>query len=149
MKINRQPASAHSRLAVGKVALAVLLLTGGLVLSGCTKMPSKQTAATSLTGVYTLVSVNGNPVPTAIKHENAQLEVRSGTFTINDDGTCRSRMVFVPPNGKEAIREVKASYSRDGAKLDMQWERAGRTTGTVKDDTFTMNNEGMILAYRK
>ena len=30
----------------------------------------------------------------------------------------------------------------------MQWEGAGTTQGTVEEDTFTMNNEGMLFTYR-
>ena len=101
------------------------------------------------TGVYTLVSVNGDPLPATLNHEGATLLIRSGSFTINADGTCVSRMVFVPPPGTEVTREVRATYTRDGARLTMQWEGAGTTVGTVEGNTFTMNNEGMVLVYRK
>ena len=103
----------------------------------------------SISGVYRLVSVNGNKVPARISHEGAVLEVRSGAFTIQADGKCISRMNFVPPSGKEATLERTATYTRDGAKLSMTWEGAGRTDGTVEGDTFTMNNEGMVFVFRK
>jgi hypothetical protein len=54
----------------------------------------------------------------------------------------------VPSRGDSAA-EVKATYTRQGSTLTMQWEGAGTTTGTVQGDTFTMNNEGMAFAYRK
>jgi hypothetical protein len=54
----------------------------------------------------------------------------------------------VPPGG-DVNRVVKATYTRENSKLTMRWEGAGTTTGTVEGDTFTMNNEGMIFAYRK
>ena len=71
------------------------------------------------------------------------------SFVIGADGTCSSKVVFGPPSGSEVTREVKASYTQQGAKLTMKWEGAGTTTGTVEGDTFTMNNEGMIFAYRR
>ena len=58
-------------------------------------------------------------------------------------------MVIVPPSGTEVTRDVTATYTREGAKLRMQWEGAGRTEGTLANGTFKMNNEGMILEYRK
>jgi hypothetical protein len=58
-------------------------------------------------------------------------------------------MVFVPPSGQEVTREVSATYTRQGATLTMQWQGAGRTTGTLTDNTFTMDNEGMLFVYRK
>jgi hypothetical protein len=101
------------------------------------------------TGVYTLVTVNGTNVPVTVPHSGSTLQVNSGTFTINADGTCSSKVTFVPPSGTSATREVKATYTRAGPKLTMRWERAGTTTGTLGTNTFTMNNEGMILGYRR
>lgn len=101
-------------------------------------------------GTYTLVSVDGNKVPCAVKHDEKEgLTVKSGRFIINADGTCSSTIAFVAPSGRDASREVKASYTRTGSKLTMKWEGAGITTGTVEGDTFTMINEGMKFAYRK
>src|SRR4051794_36341571 len=77
-----------------------LSLVAGLLLVACGGK-AKLSEGDAGTGVYTLVSVNGAQVPTTISHEGVGLQVRSGTFTINADGTCNSRMVFVPPSGKE------------------------------------------------
>jgi hypothetical protein len=51
--------------------------------------------------------------------------------------------------GRDAAIEVKATYTREGPKLTMKWQGAGTTIGTVEGDIFTMNNEGMVFAYRK
>ena len=134
------------------------MLIAGLVLSGCKPAgevapgPSTSVAATAasdLAGEYTLVSVNGQQVPASVTHDGAALQVRSGTFSIKADGTCSTKTVFVPPSGQEAEREVKATYTREGSKLTMQWKGAGTTTGTAVSNTFTMNNEGMVFVYRK
>ncbi len=117
-------------------------------LSGCQKQ-SQVAAEVNLAGTYTLSSINGNPVPSTITHEGASLTIKSGTFEINADGTCRSKMNFTLPSGVDSTREVKATYTREGTKLTMRWEGAGMTSGTVQDNTFTMNNEGMVLAYKK
>jgi hypothetical protein len=116
--------------------------------AGC-KQNAKVAASTKPVSTYTLVSVNGNKVPCTIKHEGAAPTIKSGTFTINADGTCSSKVVFSMPSGGDSSREVKAVYTRQGSKLAMQWEGAGTTTGAIEGDTFTMNNEGMIFAYRK
>jgi len=111
----------------------------------------KESADTShLQGAYTLVSVSGNKVPCTVQHEGAALGVKSGTFIFNADGTCSSKVSFTPPSGVEAVREVKATYIRQGpGAFTMQWEGAGMTDGTLAGDTFTMNNEGMIFVYQK
>lgn len=125
--------------------LCLLPLFMVMVWAGC-KQDAKVTADTNPVGTYALVSVEGNKVPCTVQHEGHALAVKSGSFTINADGTCSSKMVL---SGRDSAIQVKATYTRQGSKLTMQWEGAGRTTGTVEGDTFTMNNEGMVLAYRK
>ena len=119
-----------------------------LLWAGC-KQDAKVAADTNPVGTYTLVSVDGNKLPYALKHEGATPTIKSGTFAINSDGTCSSKVVFSMPPGGDSSREVKASYTRQGSKLTMQWEGAGTTIGTVEGDTLTMDNEGMIFAYHK
>ncbi len=53
------------------------------------------------------------------------------------------------PSGGDSSREVKATYTHEGGKLTMRWQGAGTTTGTIQENTFTMNNEGMLFEYRK
>ncbi|MDX2472313.1 MAG: hypothetical protein QNL91_01260 [Candidatus Krumholzibacteria bacterium] len=119
-----------------------------LCVAGCSKQkPALQSDGPA--GAYALVSVNGNQVPTEVDHDGVILKVLSGRFTINDDGTCRSKTVFVVPSGTEAEREVSATYTKDGATLTMRWEGAGTTVGTVAGKTFTMDNEGIVYVYRK
>jgi hypothetical protein len=126
----------------------VFLLTAGLLLSAC-KQETKVAAGVDPTGVYALVSVNGNAVPASVSHDGTALQVRSGSFTIKADGTCGTKTVFVPPSGQEATRDVSATYTKEGSKLTMQWQGAGMTTGTIEGNTFTMDNEGMVFVYKK
>ena len=99
-------------------------------------------------GVYTLVMVDGIELPATVSHGGVEIEVQSGTFTFDADGTCDSKVIFGPPSGSPVAREVKADYTRDGAELKMNWHGAGKTVGTLEGDKFSMNNEGMILATR-
>lgn len=116
--------------------------------TACKPQP-KNTIDAGPVGQYTLVSVDGQNVPCAVKHDGAALTIKSGTFVINADGTCSSLVNFTAPTGSDASREVKATYTRDGVSLTMKWEGAGMTTGKVEGNTFTMNNEGMVFAYTK
>lgn len=109
----------------------------------------KAANAKDISGVYSLVSVDGKPVPASVNHDGATLQVRSGSFTIGRDGTCNSKMTFVPPSGSEATMDVKATFTREGRTLRMTWAGAGSTTGTVEGNTFSMNNVGMLLVYKK
>jgi hypothetical protein len=148
-----QPAATdHTPRLVALGLLAGILII--LALTGCHGAPRADCGAaagvfTQCAGVYQLVSVNGNPVPCLVSHENADITVKSGTMTINPDGTCRSDSVFSLPHQREINRVVAATYTVTGSELTMHWQGAGTTRGTVNGHEFTMNNEGMIFIYRK
>ena len=135
--------------------LCLLPLFMVVVCAGCkqegkvaadTKTVAAPAADINPVGTYALVTVDGNKVPCTVQHEGHAMTVNSGSFIINADGTCSSKMFLA---GRDAAIEVKATYTREGPKLTMQWQGAGLTIGTVEGDTFTMNNEGMVFAYRK
>jgi len=114
--------------------------------AGDAKALAPAAADTNPAGTYALVSVDGKKVPCALSHEGHAMTISSGSFIINADGTCSSKMFLA---GRDVPIEVKATYTREGPKLTMKWQGAGMTVGTVEGATFTMENEGMVLAYRK
>ncbi len=124
----------------------VILVVMFAALTGCKKISSIETAANDPAGVYTLVTVDGVNIPGMVNHGGHDVMLHSGTFIINADKTCISKTVF---GSQKVSREVKATYTQEGSRLNMQWIGAGRTKGVIKGDTFTMNNEGMIFSYKK
>ena len=149
--MKRQPNQSNPKLQsaltrfVGLCLLPVCLILAG---TGC-KKEAAGSARLEPTGVYTLVSVDGKSLPCSLLHEGASPTVKSGAFTITADGNCLSQITFSLPDRGDLSREVKASYTRQGAKLTMQWEGAGVTMGNVDGNTFTMTNEGIAFVYRK
>ncbi len=123
------------------------ILVAGVLIPGCGQQKASQ--PTGSTDRYTLVSVDGKPVPASISHEGVPLKVLSGTFTLNPDGTCSTRTTFVPPSGSEVSRDANATYTRTGSTLTMSWQGAGTTTGALHGNDFFMTNEGMAFVYRK
>lgn len=140
--VNLQSAMPHF---LGLCLMTAFLLPAG---TGC-KNETDRNANTNPTGVYALVSVDGQTVPCNVTHEGVAMTVKSGIFTIQADGHCGSQITFAVPPGRDVNREVKATFTRQGAELTMQWEGAGVTMGEVNGNTFTMTNEGMVFAYRK
>jgi hypothetical protein len=130
------------------IALILLAALLALVLTGCQNEP-RAADAIDPTGVYTLVSVDGQSVPCSVKHGEATINIASGVFTITADGRCRSLVNFAVPERGDVGREVKASYTQKGAELTMQWAGAGMTKGQIKGNQFTMTNEGMVFSYQK
>ena len=127
-----------------KKTMVILVML--VALAGCTTTTPTETAANDPAGVYTLVTVDGVKIPGMVSHGGHDVMLHSGTFIINADKTCISKTVFT---SEKIHREVKATYTQEGSTLNMQWIGAGRTTGTVEGEAFTMNNEGMIFSYKK
>ena len=138
----RQPAT---RPPLGWYVLALFLALGW---TGC-KQDSNVAADVNPAGIFTLMSVNGKQVPCNLTHEGANMTVKSGVFTISGDGTCSTRTIFSVDSHGDVTREVEATYTRKGTKLTMKWKGAGTTEGDIEGNTFTMNNEDMVLAYQK
>jgi len=158
MKANSySPVREQNRISPRSIALCLLAFVVALMvlgLTGCkdsTRVPSgdNSSGAAQIAGEYTLVSVDGKAVPCVVSHEGMDVTMKSGVFTINADGTCRSVSTFSVGSNPDVHRIVDATYDRSGMDMTMRWKGAGTTKGTVNGDTFTMNNEGMIFTYRK
>ena len=127
--------------------IPVLLTTAGLVILVWGHADAQVVEPIDPTGFYKLVSVDGEKLPATVSHGNAQVEVRSGSFAIKADKTCESKTIFGPPSGADVTREVTATFTQNGPTLTMQWKGAGLTSGTIKGNRFSMNNEGTIFTY--
>ena len=127
--------------------LALSLLSLFMLLAWAACNPNQNAAVSdSPSGIYVLVTVDGTKVPCTVQHEGHAVPIQSGTFIINADGTCSSKMLL---SGQTSAIAVEATYTQEGSKLTMRWAGAGMTVGTVRGTTFTMTNEGMILVYEK
>ena len=134
-------------IALGLLATCLLLL-----LTGCKQKTAANVAPSPTpdpTGVYALVSVDGQPVPCNINHEGTAMTVQSGSYAITAYGRCTCIMVISVGSRKDMTVVTHASFQQAGAELTMTWEGAGTTTGKLTGNTFTMDNEGMAFAYRK
>jgi hypothetical protein len=130
---------------IALTALATLTLCA---LIGC-KAEDHRSAKIDPSGTYSLLSVDGKEAPCEVMHGETPMTIKSGVFTINTDGTCSSLMRFSVAGHEDASREVKATYTLQGAELTMKWDRAGTTFGSVNGNRFSMTNEGMVLVYQK
>jgi len=134
------------------IAMGLLVMLLLLSLTGCQNKPAASSKAAPVPiGDYQLISVNNQKVPCNLKHEGVSMTVKSGIFSFYPDGTCRSLSTFAVPPHADIHREVKATYTGQGAELTMHWQGAGTTAGPLTDNgrRFTMNNEGMIFSYEK
>ena len=136
------------------IAFAAVVLAG--IATGCRtngeQSPDLDPAETSTdaTGTYNLVSIEGNAIPYAPMHlGRRQPQVVAGTITLHEGGTFASTMQYANEAGRTMSRAFSGTYSFDGAEFVLSWTGAGRTKATLEEDTFTMNNEGMLFVYEK
>lgn len=143
-----EPQTSVRRWVVRMLLLGLVLIMGAV--TGC-KQSRPQPSAAHISGTYNLVSVDGNPVPCSIQTGgHPGVNVKSGSFRIQEDGTCYSRIVFVAPGAnREFTREVQATFTQSGSTLRMKWKGAGVTSGTIEGGSFEMINEGTRFSYRK
>jgi hypothetical protein len=132
----------HSKLVMMGFLVMGLCLAAGQAASDSTQTSDPQ-------GTYNLATINGDKVPCTPPHEGGAPEGRSGTITLNADGTFTSAMIYGLPNGQVVSRQFSGTYTRDGARFSLQWKGAGTTTATLEGATLTMDNEGILFAYHK
>lgn len=145
-RINQMPTSILKTAA--KMVYLSFAFVVALSLGGC-RAKSHEASVLDPTGTYKLISVDGSNLPANVSHDGVPLRVQAGTFVISSDGTCSSKVTFELPSQTETVREVNATFRQDGSDLVMQWEGAGKTTGSVAEKRFTMTNEGIVFAYEK
>ncbi|GJM27090.1 MAG: hypothetical protein DHS20C16_35050 [Phycisphaerae bacterium] len=131
------------------MTFAVIALAG--IALGCKTTGEESTDPdTDVTGIYHLISIEGNPIPYAPMHlGRRQPQVVAGTITLHDGGTFASTMEYANDAGKTMSRAFAGTYTMDGAEFILSWAGAGRTRATIEENTFTMNNEGMLFVYEK
>lgn len=151
MKPHKNEMSSATPGSVPGILAACFLFAAGLFLAACQQRVENANVrypTAGYVGNYTLAAVDGAKVPATVSHGGVSMIVHSGTFKINADGTCRSKIIFSPQSGGDVSRVANATYTRNGSELKMRWEGAGNTTGTIEGGTFTMYNEGMVFVYK-
>ena len=142
------PESFVSMLEAMKTYLLLPALIAAIFLLNACASPEEQTEFTRA-GTYELIAVDGKPLPALVQHGSHSVRVESGELVLTQAGQATSRTVFGPPEGDSIHREVQASFTQSGSKLNLTWKGAGQTIGEFSGDQFTMNNEGMLFSYSK
>jgi hypothetical protein len=133
------------------ISIPVSLLTLALACtgSGCRSGSTTGGNLPNYEGTYQLATIDGKALPCRPAHEGGAPIVNAGSITLKADGTFTSTMSYGQPGGQTGSRDFSGTYTREGSRFTLKWTGAGITTADLKDATFTMNNEGMLLAYHK
>jgi hypothetical protein len=155
--VEPRPAARSGEFELGPGDVLDFVIEGNLIQSRA-RLRSGTQAPVALPGTYTLVTIDGHSLPFAPVDRDRPANapppptVVAGTFTVNADSTFRSSMTYRVPSGDTTrvfTGDFTGTYTREGEGYVFTWARAGQTPGTLRGDTLTVNNVGMMLAYVK
>jgi len=134
----------------------VLVAVPLLLTLGCARRLPPVQASAGLPGTYGLVTIDGHPVPFTPADPDRPANAPPGptivasTFTVGPDSTFRMSMRYRMPmgdTGQVVQREFSGTYVRQGDAYNFTWAGAGQTPVSLRGDTLTLNNMGMLFAY--
>lgn len=145
---------------------AVLAVLASLLVMGFALGPHRSEAASqsasqdppALPGTYSLVSIDGHPLPYAPVHPATPAGappppvVAGSILTISADSTFTLSMSYrMTRQGAEQVfdRTFTGTYVWEGSGYRFMWVNAGQTPVTLRGDTLVLNNEGMLFAYHR
>jgi len=124
--------------------LIFILILSTLVLVSCSS------GQANVSGEYTLVSIDSNPIPYAPTHEGQQgPQVLGGSMVLNEDGTFSMTMDYAGAPGNTISRDFSGTYEQSRDAFVFTWEGAGKTPVTIEAETLTLDNEGILFVFEK
>ena len=136
--------------------LTSFVLVGFLMLSqGCGGGDSS-TTPTSITGTYTLQSINGQSLPMVLQVETDYLvgtEITAGSITLNQDMTGSSSLTAkLTDSGTVTTITTSAvgTYTHVNGAVTMTWATDGSTdSASIVGSQLTINDAGDVFVFRK
>jgi len=128
---------------------AVALLLSALLAFGC----SAATSPMELAGTYSLMSVNGLPLPYVFTPVGrTKVEALEDSYTLNPSGTFREAGLkrFTTDGVVTFSYPVDGgNFTRKGEEIRLEGIVYGLTIGLMKDGTLTIVQNGLTLVYQK
>jgi len=129
--------------------LALLVLSAAVACGG----DSSTNPSATLTGSYSLRTVNGSPVPyTVIQIGADKYEIVSDVVTLNEGGTwSESGTDRTTQSGQVTTGTItdNGTYTVNGTAITLISSQSGTVTGAVGAGTLTLTAEGIVLVYQK
>lgn len=125
--------------------LLTIALLAGALLTAC---DDDGTGPDSIFGTYTLVTVNGEPLP----YQEDGSEVTAGWVRLNSDNTYEISVTIGPIGGTPQTETGEGTYSIDGSSIELSDPEGGteNLTGTLSGNTLTIvDGDGNAWVLRK
>lgn len=129
---------------VALLALAAAVACGG---------DSSTSPSATVSGSYSLRTVNGSPVPyTVIQIGADKYEIVSDVVTLNEGGTwSETGTDRTTQNGQVTNGTItdNGTYTLNGTAITLVSTQSGTVNGAVGAGTLTVTAEGVVLVYQK
>ena len=122
------------------------------LMTGC--FGGGMTGSSTITGEYTLRTVNSAPLPYTLSQSGtSKTELMQDTFTLYQGGTfSRARQIRLTSNGQVTHQSENdtGSYTIFGASLSLSSNATGQSTlATISGNTMTVVQAGVVSIYSK
>lgn len=128
-------------------AFAALAFT----LAACGSDSATAPASVSVSGTYSLQTVNGAPLPAILQGSGAnKVEMVSDVFTFSATGTFSERAVVrYTQNGvvSSETYDESGTYARNGTAITLRYTDASTGSGTLDGNTMTLAGQGYSFVY--
>lgn len=133
---------------------SIAALTCLAIATACGGSDAPTGTAPSVTGTYTLRTVNGAALPSVVPIAPGEsITLRSGSVTLNGDGSCTHRHDVVYVAGGTTLSDntpVLCTYRIDGNTIvTTDADDGEQVTGVVGNGSLTTTSDGITLVYRK
>jgi hypothetical protein len=132
------------------------LTLAALALAACGKDSKDSTGpegASSVAGVYTLRTINGESLPFVASDGVATYTIRSGRLSLNPDGTCSHQLSFSVTSNQGTFEDATpfaCTYEVNGATVvTTDLDDGTRAAATYRDGTLTATDGDFTAVYRR
>ena len=103
-------------------------------------------------GVYSLRTVNGQPLPYTVQQNGTTIVLTSDVLTVSEDGSWNETIAYRLTQNSQTTNEADAdagSWSRSGSVISFNSNSVGPFSGTYAKGTVTFDDPGFVAVFKR
>ena len=103
-------------------------------------------------GVYSLRTVNGQPLPYTVQQNGTTIVLTSDVLTVSNDGSWNETIAYRLSQNGQTTNEADAdagSWSRSGDIMTFTSTAVGNFSGTYSKGTVTFDDPGFVAVFKR
>lgn len=124
---------------------AVLLICSTL---GCaSRLQLDETPPDPAVGNYSLATIDGKPLPVALRSAS-NTQVVAGGIVLQDDKAFGMALTYAA-KGKTYSKQFTGVFRREGNRLRLEYETGGRVYGDLEVNRLLVKNDGLLFEFKR